>query len=73
MPADPLKAPSDLRCNKLYVNVFSSSHEEEGAMICCNDDLDDWQQLFSYDGYLCNKKVSFLYPIFRNEFKFLLL
>jgi len=54
-----VKASMD--CKKLYVNVYSSSPEEDGAMICCNDYLDEWLQLFSYEGFLCNSKVSFFH------------
>jgi len=52
---DPLKASMD--CTKLYVNVHSSSPEEEGAMICCTDQLDEWWLVFSYEGFLCNSKI----------------
>lgn len=54
--ADPLKA-SMVDCNKLYVNVYSASPEDEGAVICCTDHLDHWYNIFSYEGFLCNSKV----------------
>ena len=58
VPADPQKDRSELSCNKLYVNVYSSSLDDEGAVICCTDHLEQWTNLFSYEGFLCNTSVS---------------
>jgi hypothetical protein len=46
-----------MECRKLYVNVYSTSPEEEGAVICCTDHLDNWWNIFSHEGFLCNSKV----------------
>ena len=61
--ADPKTAPFD--CDLFFVDVYTSSLDQEGATICCNTSsarhsLDDnsWKHFFSYEGFLCTQKVG---------------
>mmetsp|Transcript_14563 Transcript_14563/g.27387 ORF Transcript_14563/g.27387 Transcript_14563/m.27387 type:complete len:380 (+) Transcript_14563:424-1563(+) len=65
--ADPLKASMD--CQKLYVNVYSISPEDEGAIICCTDHFNHWWNIFSYEGFLCNSKIRSI-PLSRSITRF---
>lgn len=59
IPADPSALP--LSCQKAYVNVYASSQEEAGAIICCNGGGDKWAWLIgSYEGFLCTPKPNWL-------------
>lgn len=67
---DPEKA-SMSNCKKLYVNVYSTSPKEDGAMICCMEysSNSQWWNMFSYDGFLCNNKIRSM-PLSRSITKF---
>lgn len=49
-----------IQCDKLFVNVYSTSADEEGALICCrdHDSTNSFSEIMTYEGFLCNKKVN---------------
>mmetsp|Transcript_7461 Transcript_7461/g.8539 ORF Transcript_7461/g.8539 Transcript_7461/m.8539 type:complete len:390 (+) Transcript_7461:6-1175(+) len=46
----------DYQCDRVYVNVLSSSKDENDAVICCNTSVTDptFKDIFSYDYALCS-------------------
>jgi len=49
----------DYQCDRVYVNVLSSSKDENDAVICCNTSVTDstFKDIFSYDYALCSTWV----------------
>lgn len=61
-----LELEIEKKCQKMYINVLSTSIDEKDAFICCNelnshDDLKWWDVLHVFTSYeygICSPKVS---------------
>lgn len=54
---DATKVSAEMNCDKVYINVYSRSGEEESAFICCDESKSQWRDILSYEGFLCSPQV----------------